>query len=168
MIKHKNDQQREIIMIDVKCYTFNVDFIVNSDFFSSYTLEEQYLDITLKDGRVVTPYLMLTPVGESIPKFDAEDMVEGYINNGFNVVSCNVREDNDKLSFSLTFTLEFSLSSQVDLKDSTLVYSQDDGDYKYKIEGAFTDMNAPSLTRSIDVDSSISMDVQESIQNMTM
>ena len=155
----------EVFMINVKRFTFNVDFIVRKEIISSYVLEEQYLDITLKDSRVVTPYLNFTSISESIPNFDAEDMVEGYINDCFNVVDCDVKNSEGELSFYLTFTIDFDPSCQVEFDDATLVYHQGDGDYKYIIEGAFTDINAPSLIHCVDVDSSISMRIKESVVN---
>ncbi|EGQ9512900.1 TPA: hypothetical protein GRI77_00645 [Vibrio parahaemolyticus] len=156
-------------MIKVKCFKFEVEYKVKKSHIQDYFLDEQYLDLKLTDEQVVTPYVKLTPNQSDIPKFDLIDMIDGYIVEHFNVISCAVSEFEDHLIINSIFTLEFDQNSTITLRDNIITMQQDDGNYEYCITPSFSSADSPSLTKPslLDIKNS-SMKTNESIEKMTM
>ncbi|MBY5979323.1 hypothetical protein [Ferrimonas balearica] len=157
-------------MIQVKCFRFEVESKIGQADVAGYSLDEQYLDVRLMDGRTVTPYLHFIPTENDIPLFDLVDMVEGCIADSFNVKACSVSHNEEDVFIKSAFTLEFGLGSSAELKGNVLTISQDDGDYRYAVEASFTEVDSPSFIKPVSVQSGSSSVVaaKASIEAMTM
>jgi len=163
-------------MLKVNCFTFKYNAILPKKSVSEYFLTGKILTLVV-DNNELTPYLRLTPTNSYQSNYYALELVDGLIVELFNIISCQIKETDKDIIIDAIFTLEFDLDDDVKFIDNEILYPIESDDiqaekeyYSYKIDGALTKRRTPSLTRSINlgVDSSINLDVKNSIENMTM
>lgn len=163
-------------MIKVNCFTFKYHAILPKKYVSEYFFTEKILTLVVDDTEL-TPYLILTPTNSHQSNHYALELVDGLIVELFNIIRCEVNETNKDIIIDAIFTLEFDLDDDVKFIDSEIFYPIESDEiqgekeyYSYKIDGAFTKRRTPSLTKSVNLgfDSSINLEVNNSIENMTM
>ncbi len=163
-------------MIKVNCFTFTYHAILPKKYVSEYFFTEKHLTLVVNDTEFM-PYLRLTPTSSNQSNYYALELVDGLILELFNIISCEVNETDKDIIIDAIFTLEFDLDDDIKFINNELLYPRESDEiqgekeyYSYKIDGAFTKRRTPSLTKSINlgVDSSINLEVKNSIENMTM